>query len=671
MALKRIQKELNDFYNGPPNYCGIIQIDQDNIFNFLAVLIGPSFSPYENGIFYLDIKFPKDYPFKPLKCVFVTKVYHPNINSYGKISIDILEDQWSPSYTIEKVLLSLLAFLSTPNFDNPIETEIAKQYKSNKYEYYKKAREFSEKYADAPKGHEFYYLEGQSRIDYEYICFENNNKFSIYKTDNKWIVKINFNGKDNLKSDIDLIIDFPQDYPWVAPNLTFYSKFKPKILNEINNKLKKLWNIRILIKDVLNWIYDCLYYDDLFNCIKKIETKENNLIYLLLKKLLKEKNQNKILLEKLNLKKDNSINNNELSVVKNIINVEPKNNINENINIESIIKLLNENDFYFIINKLIGIINLGNTCYINSCLQILIHCPLFMPKLFTKINLCNKNTPFTNNFLYICWQIRNATEEINISLFKNLIGNKYPIFEGYRQNDSQELYRKLLENINSELNEVRDMASFLQLSNSFSKPKIFRYLEFIEYLNKKEKSIISDLFYFIIIPTLKCECGCENYPFQQIMDIPLLIPENIQITNIYNLLQNFFKNETVEKYCERCKKQTKNSQQTKIARPPEILNLCIQRFQKEGQKNECYIEFPEVLDLSEFIDSDFECNGDTMYFLFGIINHVGTIEFGHYYSYIKINNKDWYEFNDAIVKKMNSIDCNSSNVYSLFYLKVK
>ena len=193
----------------------------------------------------------------------------------------------------------------------------------------------------------------------------------------------------------------------------------------------------------------------------------------------------------------------------------------------------------------------------------------------------------------------------------------------------------------------------------------------MDYLNEKEKSIITDLFYFIILPTLKCECGCENYPFQQIMDIPLLIPENTQSTIIYKLLKNFFKNETVEKYCEKCKKKAKNTKQTKIVKPPEVLNLCIQRFQDEQQKNECYIEFPDILDLAEFIDNDLEYNGETMYFLFGIINHVGTMEFGHYYSYIKINNNDWYEFNDDKVTKINTIDYNSSSVYSLFYLKVK
>ena len=192
----------------------------------------------------------------------------------------------------------------------------------------------------------------------------------------------------------------------------------------------------------------------------------------------------------------------------------------------------------------------------------------------------------------------------------------------------------------------------------------------MEYLRDREKSIITDLFYFITSKTLKCECGCENYPFEQLLDIPLLIPEDTEYNSISNLLKNYFKNESIEKFCEKCKKKAKNLQTIKIAEPPEILNLSIQRIKNDEEKNESLIEFPEILDLSEFIDNDLEYNGETMYYLYGIINHVGSLEFGHYYSYVKINNQNWYEFNDTVVQSKKSIDCKSSTVYSLFYLKV-
>jgi hypothetical protein len=59
-------------------------------------------SPYSGGVFFLSITFPTDYPFKPPKVSFTTKIYHPNINANGSICLDILRDQWSPALTISK-----------------------------------------------------------------------------------------------------------------------------------------------------------------------------------------------------------------------------------------------------------------------------------------------------------------------------------------------------------------------------------------------------------------------------------------------------------------------------------------------------------------------------------------------------------------------------------------
>ena len=64
--------------------------------------MGPEDSPYTGGVFFLNIHFPTDYPFKPPKVTFVTRIYHPNINSNGGICLDILKDQWSPALTINK-----------------------------------------------------------------------------------------------------------------------------------------------------------------------------------------------------------------------------------------------------------------------------------------------------------------------------------------------------------------------------------------------------------------------------------------------------------------------------------------------------------------------------------------------------------------------------------------
>ncbi|KAI1742440.1 ubiquitin-conjugating enzyme E2-16 kDa [Xylaria scruposa] len=116
-------------------------------FHWQATIMGPGDSPYSGGVFFLAIHFPTDYPFKPPKVNFTTRIYHPNINSNGSICLDILRDQWSPALTISKVLLSICSMLTDPNPDDPLVPEIAHVYKTDRSRYEATAREWTRKYA--------------------------------------------------------------------------------------------------------------------------------------------------------------------------------------------------------------------------------------------------------------------------------------------------------------------------------------------------------------------------------------------------------------------------------------------------------------------------------------------------------------------------------------------
>ena len=109
--------------------------------------MGPEDSPYQGGVFFLNIVFPPDYPFKPPKVTFTTKIYHCNINSNGSICLDILKDQWSPALTISKVLLSISSLLTDANPDDPLVPEIANLYKNNREQHDNTAREWTQRYA--------------------------------------------------------------------------------------------------------------------------------------------------------------------------------------------------------------------------------------------------------------------------------------------------------------------------------------------------------------------------------------------------------------------------------------------------------------------------------------------------------------------------------------------
>jgi len=146
MSIQRIQKELKELLKDS-NGNITAGPEGDDITKWRGTIIGPTGCPYEGGVFLLDIVFPADYPFKPPKLTFVTKVYHPNINSQGVICLDILKNEWSPALTIKSVLLSVSSLLTDPNPDDPLMGDIARLYKTNKTEFERIARQWTRDYA--------------------------------------------------------------------------------------------------------------------------------------------------------------------------------------------------------------------------------------------------------------------------------------------------------------------------------------------------------------------------------------------------------------------------------------------------------------------------------------------------------------------------------------------
>ncbi|KAK3083434.1 hypothetical protein FSP39_022530 [Pinctada imbricata] len=119
----------------------------DNMYEWVSTILGPPGSVYEGGVFFLDIHFSSDYPFKPPKVTFRTRIYHCNINSQGVICLDILKDNWSPALTISKVLLSICSLLTDCNPADPLVGSIATQYVQNRTEHDRMARQWTKRFA--------------------------------------------------------------------------------------------------------------------------------------------------------------------------------------------------------------------------------------------------------------------------------------------------------------------------------------------------------------------------------------------------------------------------------------------------------------------------------------------------------------------------------------------
>jgi len=120
---------------------------QDNLRYFAVAIEGPVDSPYEKGVFSLELFLPSDYPMAPPNVRFLTKLYHPNVDKLGRICLDILKDKWSPALQIRTVLLSIQALLSAPNPDDPLDNTVAEVWKNDEATAIRRAQEFTQSFA--------------------------------------------------------------------------------------------------------------------------------------------------------------------------------------------------------------------------------------------------------------------------------------------------------------------------------------------------------------------------------------------------------------------------------------------------------------------------------------------------------------------------------------------
>ncbi|KAF5380739.1 hypothetical protein D9757_007152 [Collybiopsis confluens] len=148
--LRRVNKEIADCKNDKTSNITLDLVD-NSPFHLKGSFPGPEDTPYQGGIFEVDILIPDAYPFQPVKMKFTTKVYHPNVSSAsGAICLDILKDAWSPVLTLKSTLISLQSLLCSPEPNDPQDAEVAKHYTTSKGSFEETARYWTHIYAGGP-----------------------------------------------------------------------------------------------------------------------------------------------------------------------------------------------------------------------------------------------------------------------------------------------------------------------------------------------------------------------------------------------------------------------------------------------------------------------------------------------------------------------------------------
>ena len=331
---------------------------------------------------------------------------------------------------------------------------------------------------------------------------------------------------------------------------------------------------------------------------------------------------------------------------------------------------------------LTGLANLGNTCYLNSCMQIISH--TYLLNEFLDSNYKNKLNKKPESVLLIEWdKLRKLMWSENCTVspagwlqsvqkVANLKNRE--LFTGYQQNDLPEFLLFLIDSFHGAMQREVEMNIKGTVMNEKDKLAKVCY-EMMQNMYKKEYSELLNIFYGIHVTQITNLDGNNlssiPEPFFMI-DLPLIPGNNI---SLIECLDNFYKPERLcgeEQYFNEEKNIKEDVDKGLVAWSfPNILVISLKRFNNRGFKDQRLVNFELTdLNLSKYVKG---YNKDSfIYDLYGICNHSGGTLGGHYTAYVKNANNKWYYFNDTIVKEIeNSLldKIISPQAYCFFYQK--
>uniref|UniRef100_A0AAZ3QRU9 E2 ubiquitin-conjugating enzyme n=1 Tax=Oncorhynchus tshawytscha TaxID=74940 RepID=A0AAZ3QRU9_ONCTS len=125
-----------------------IQVDESNILTWQGLIV-PDNAPYDKGAFRIELIFPAEYPFKPPKITFKTKIYHPNIDEKGQVCLPVISaENWKPATKTDQVIQSLIALVNDPQPEHPLRADLAEEYSKDRKKFFKNAEEFTKKHGE-------------------------------------------------------------------------------------------------------------------------------------------------------------------------------------------------------------------------------------------------------------------------------------------------------------------------------------------------------------------------------------------------------------------------------------------------------------------------------------------------------------------------------------------
>ena len=326
-----------------------------------------------------------------------------------------------------------------------------------------------------------------------------------------------------------------------------------------------------------------------------------------------------------------------------------------------------------------GLANLGNTCYINSCFQVLSHCYLLSNE-FEDNNIINdcEDAVLLREYLSLkdlMWKTNCMIAPHRFLNYVQDISNKKgrDLFSGFAQNDLPEFLIFIIEVFHNSIKRQVDINVNGEAKNNLDRLAL-KCFNKIKQEHSNEYSVIIKLFYAVHVSSIKsiidnsvlsnsCEVFCT---------LSLPIPNNKLTCSIYDCFDLYTDHELLEGenawFNENTNEKESILKNIMFWSLPTILIIDFKKFTNDNRKINMLIDTPlENLGLSKYIIG-YDKN-TYVYDLFGIINHSGGCLGGHYTSYVKNANNKWYDFNDTEVKEIQISKIISNKAYCYIYQK--
>jgi ubiquitin C-terminal hydrolase len=337
---------------------------------------------------------------------------------------------------------------------------------------------------------------------------------------------------------------------------------------------------------------------------------------------------------------------------------------------------------------LVGLRNLGNTCFMSCILQCLFSCgPLlvYFTEKFDPADLNVDNTmkgDLAKEFARLCREVRVAPKYTSISptTLKDLVAKWAPQFTGFQQQDSHEFLRFFIDGLHEDLSRIRTKPQYEELKTIVGESVQDGANRWWKHIKDRSDSVIFDVFGGQLMSEVTCKvCGRISRAFDSFLDLQVPIPQtnsaSVDLSECFNAM---VQQETLEGdemvTCEGCEKRTPGTKSMCLYRLPNVLVVHLKRFSYTSWRRNKVATLvtcsPHVVDVRPYCFSDLPEQSSSQYQLFGVAQHVGSLSGGHYTACCRTEMDQWYQFNDTQVSSASDA-LGGSSAYVLFFHKLE